>query len=366
MSWWLCVLAMRRTRQLLYSEETLRLELLTTPLNRLHLSIETSPILLPALQTVRADMDRMRLKKVKPFFYLSTGYGTIEGTTNICLGFYDADERLRALSKEFRGWMYSYEEVVATIRHEVGHAFAYAYKLYRRPEFREVFNVRGNYFRTYPMTDQYIRYVNPWSRDFVNPSGDHYAQKHPDDDFAETFMVWLTPRLNWRRKWRNHPGALRKLEFVDKIVHEHRNQEPLIENVPYEYEGLSDYKITLAQFFKGKPTHYRKAATGFVDPDLKYIFRARPKMRNGDKIERGYVHANNFLRKNQRVIVNRVSQWVGVDAFVVNDLILKCRQRTHALDLWVKKEDAEKKLVEFTTYISTRCAYYEVWGTYFP
>jgi hypothetical protein len=60
-----------------------------------------------------------------------------------------------------------------------------------------------------------------------------------------------------------------------------------------------------------------------------------------------------------------VSQWVGVETTVVKDLILKCRQRADALDLWVKRDDQEKKLVEFTTYISTRCAYYEVWETYF-
>ncbi|MBI5714155.1 MAG: hypothetical protein HZC38_12145, partial [Chloroflexi bacterium] len=50
---------------------------------------------------------------------------------------------------------------------------------------------------------------------------------------------------------------------------------------------------------------------------------------------------------------------------VVKKLILKCRQRADALDLWMKRDDQEKKLVEFTTYISTPCAYYEVWETYF-
>lgn len=353
---------MRRTRQLLYSEESLRLELLTTPINKLHVTVESSPMLNEAINKVRADMERMKIKKIKPFYYLSTGYGTIAGTTNICLGFYDADERLRELNKEYRGWGYSNEEITATIRHEVGHAFAYAYKLYRLPEFRSVFNVKGHYFNSYPDTNRYILRANPWSRDFVNPSGDHYAQKHPDDDFAETFTVWLTPRLNWRKKWRNYPGALEKLEYVDKVVTEHRNQEPLIGNVPDEYEGLSEYKMTVAQFFKANITPYHQKASGFVDPDLKHIFRARPRV---PKAERNYVHADNFLQRNQLVIVNRVSQWVGVETTVVKDLILKCRQRADALDLWVKRDDQEKKLVEFTTYISTRCAYYEVWETYF-
>ena len=153
---------------------------------------------------------------------------------------------------------------------------------------------------------------------------------------------------------------------MDKVVREYRNQEPLIANVPDEYEGMADFKMTLAQFLKGRPTHYRQTATGFVDPDLKYIFRQRPKLRNGQKIERGYIHADNFLRKNQRVIANRISQWVGVDAAVVNDLMFKCRQRAGDLDLWLKREEQDKELVEFTTYVSTRCAYYYVWGIYFP
>jgi len=157
-----------------------------------------------------------------------------------------------------------------------------------------------------------------------------------------------------------------KLEYVDKVVKQFRNQEPLIDNVPYEYEGLSHFKMTLAQFLKSRTTYYRRYATGFVDSDLKYIFRTRPRLRNGQKIDRSYMHADNFLHRNQRIMVNRVSQWVGVDPLVVSDLILKCRQRTHALDLWVKQDEAEKKLVEFTTYVSTRCAYYEVWETYFP
>lgn len=357
---------MRRSRQLLFHDEaTLRLELLTTPLNRLGLSIEGAPLLGEAVRAVKADMERMRLNKLKPFFYLSTGYGTIEGTTNICIGFYDADERIRQLNKEYRGWMYSYDEVVATLRHEVGHAFAYAYKLYRLPEFRETFNVRGNYFHTYPADNRYIYRVNPWSRDFVNPSGDHYAQKHPDDDFAETFTVWLTPRVNWRKKWRNYPGALRKLEYVDKVVNEYRRQEPLFDNVPNEYEGMSEYNMTLGQFFKSPTRAYRNKATGYVDSDLKAIFRSKPKSRNGHKVVRGYVHADNFLQRNQLIIVNRISQWVGVDPTVVSDLILKCRHRAHQLNLWVRQDEREKKLVEFTTYVSARCAHYEVWGTYF-
>jgi hypothetical protein len=46
-----------------------------------------------------------------------------------------------------------------------------------------------------------------------------YAQSHPDEDFAETFAVWLTPRSNWRKRYEGWP-ALKKLQYVDELMAE--------------------------------------------------------------------------------------------------------------------------------------------------
>jgi hypothetical protein len=356
---------MRRTRQLLYSPETVKLEILTTPINKLGLTVNDG-YFKDAIATTLEDMRRTRIRKIVPYFYLSSGYGTIAGTTNISLGFYDADDLLREIHREFRGWLYSYQDVLETVRHEVGHAFCYAYKLYRRKDFRAVFNVRGNFFLTYPVTDRYINRANPWSRDYVNPSGDHYAQKHPDDDFAETFMVWLAPGTRWKRDYRKYPGALEKLQYVDFIVKELGRTEPLVTNniaileEPYEAMGQ-----TVAQFYRARTTKYRRRATGFVDPDLHSLFRPLPMARNGRKPERDYVHAANFLRDNKRAMSRRVSLWLGVEERVVRDLIEKCAERAAALNLWVRKDDREKKLIEVTSYVSMRCGLYAVYDSYF-
>lgn len=356
---------MRRTRQLLFSPATLKLEILTTPINRLGLTIEGTP-LAEAVRTAREDMRRARIRRVEPLFYLSTGYGTVEGTTNIALGFYDCSELLRELNEEFRGWRYSYDDILATVRHEIGHAFCYAYKLYRRRDFRRVFNVRGHFFNTYPVTNRYIKRANPWSRDYVNPSGDHYAQKHPDDDFAETFLVWLTPRSNWRREYKAYPGALAKLEYVDWITKELGREEPQVRSdETMIYEPVEDLNLTVAQFMKARTTRYRRKATGFVDPDLLAMFRRRPAARNRRRLTRDYLHAEHFLSRNKRVMASRVSHWVGVEEIVVKDLMDKLRQRAHALDLWLKREEADSKLIELTSYISTRCAWYAVTEKYF-
>lgn len=356
---------MRRSRELLFNAATQKLELLLTPLNRLGLTLERSPYLAEAVRVTREDMKRVGLTKLQPYFYLSTGYGTVAGTTSIALGFYDYDDLLRELNYETRNFQYTPEEVTNTVRHELGHAFSYAYKLYRRQDFRKVFNVKGNYFLTYPETDRYIYRANPYSRDFVNPSGDHYAQKHPDDDFAETFMVWLLPNYNWRREYRNYPGALRKLEFVDRLVKELRHEDPAIDQTPNDYESLESYKITLAKFFRLPSTRpYRKQATGYLDPDLKDLFWRPAPYRGKRRRELDYVHADNFIRRHKREIVKQASRWVGIDETVVKDLLDKCSARTHALDLWVKKPEREKKLVEFTSYISYRCALYALNDTF--
>ena len=61
---------------------------------------------------------------------------------------------------------------------------------------------------------------NPFSRAFVRHIVHHqygrtYAQKHPDEDFAETFAVWLTPRSGWRRHYRNWPALAGKRGVPD-------------------------------------------------------------------------------------------------------------------------------------------------------
>jgi len=349
---------MRRSRDLLFNTETRKLELLTTPLNRLGLNIEAS-CLADAVRLGLADLKRVGINKLQPHFYLSTGYGTVAGTTSIALGFYDCDDLLRELNREHRGFEYSDEDRVNLVRHELGHAFSYAYKLYRRKDFREMFNVRGNYFNTYPVTNRYIERANPWSRDYVNPGGDHYAQKHPDDDFAETFCVWLTPRHNWRRVYRLYPGALRKLEYVDQIVKELRRQAPVIDQAPNEFEALAEDSQTLAHFLRVRSTQpYRRRATGFIDSDLFELFWQSPAQRDERRRQRDYVLADNFMRKHKRNIVLQVSRWVGTDELVVRDLLDKCSARARALDLWVRKDVREKKLVEFTSFVSYRCALY--------
>jgi hypothetical protein len=267
------------------------------------------------------------------------------------------------LHKEYRKWLYSPDEIVATLRHEIGHAFCYAYKLYRRKDFRETFNVHGHFFRTYPVTNRYVERANPWSRDYVNPMGDHYAQKHPDDDFAETFCVWLTPRSNWRREYRHYPGALVKLNYVDRVIRELRRTAPEIEQDPTLLDQpLSTFSITLAEFLHAHTSHYRRLATGYVDTDLRKLFHKLPARSRPD---RNWIPAANFFAEMQPILIPRIMRWIRVDPFTIKDLIEKSSHRASALSLGFFREERDKKVLELTSLLSLRCSLYATKGSYY-
>lgn len=353
---------MRRSRALLHQVETLKLELLHTPINRLGLGLKGS-YYEQAIPVVREDLARVGLTKLNPQFYISTGYGCIAGSAIISLGFYDLTPVLRDLNEEFRGFRYSEADMVNLLRHEIGHAFCYTYKLYRRPDFRELFRVEGNFFNTYPESDDYD--YNPWSREYVNPAGDHYAQKHPDEDFAETFCVWLDPRSGWRRKYSRKPKAVRKIHYIAGLVQELGGQPPVVESdAGWMYERVEDLKMTVGEFFKADDRRYRGTATGFVDPDLQALFRAHPRVANRRALYRDYAHAEAFIRRNKQALVSRIAYWVGVDTVVVQDLLDKCVHRVRVLDLWLEGAAAEKKLIELTSYITALCTNYKNTGYY--
>src|SRR5262249_46152809 len=108
------------------------------------------------------------------------------------------------------------------LRHEAGHAICYAYHLQRKPGWKKLF---GDPAQEYPETYRF----RPYSKNYVRHLEQCYAQFHPDEDFVETFAVWLTPGLDWRQQYKGW-GALQKLEFVDKLMGGVRGLSPPVKS----------------------------------------------------------------------------------------------------------------------------------------
>ena len=160
-----------------------------------------------------------------------------------------------------------HEWCMRILRHEAGHAIDNAFRLRLRRQRREVF---GSPSKPYP--EFYT--PKPYSKSFVLHLDSWYAQSHPDEDFAETFAVWLTPNSEWRQRYAGWP-ALQKLEYMDALMRSLRDQPPRVDN-PDEVDPLPTLRKTLRQHYRNKRRHYGVDHPNFYDRDLRRLFSDAP------------------------------------------------------------------------------------------
>jgi hypothetical protein len=178
----------------------------------------------------------------KPKTYLTDDWGCPNEVPVIGIPFYLVDPRLCSLKTQLTGIKAEDDTtIMMLLRHEAGHTFNYAYRLYEKPEWRKLF---GRF--SLPYAEEYK--VDPFSTRFVHHLSGWYAQRHPDDDFAETFAVWLTPHSDWQREYAGTP-ALVKLLYVDRMVARYGEKPPLVVGGKLDIP-VEEIKITLGEWYQ--------------------------------------------------------------------------------------------------------------------
>jgi hypothetical protein len=190
----------------------------------------------------------------------------------------------------------SSEEIMKILRHETGHAVNYAYKLHKRKDWEHTF---GDFYKRYP--GKYS--TKPWSRKHVQHLGLVYAQRHPDDDWAESFAVWLTPGINWRRRYRGW-DAIEKLIYVDIVMKQIAGKPPAARKIAYDAPARKERR-TLAELYD---TEAVSALSGeemeeYIK-DLRHIFLHRVRRREY------HLPVADFLRRFREAIVDGVASWI--------------------------------------------------------
>lgn len=163
------------------------------------------------LKQVSGEMAQRGIR-FRPRVWVSDEWFSPDGIAGFAVPFYLTHPRLKRLErrKMFAAEGGARRDCLRLIRHETAHALQHAYRFHRRREWQRVF---GRSSLRYPN-----RYrPDPASRDYVHHLQDWYAQCHPDEDFAETFSVWLPRRSRWRSTYDGWP-ALAKLEYVDRLM----------------------------------------------------------------------------------------------------------------------------------------------------
>ncbi|MBI4863870.1 MAG: putative zinc-binding metallopeptidase [Candidatus Riflebacteria bacterium] len=327
-------------KDLVYGWDTVRYELLNTRVCDLRLRLEGSPIGRKVYRMYR-ELEAKGLS-FRPPCYLSDSWGCPDRVPMIGIPFYLADERLSQIEEEETGDLEDDQEIMMLLRHEAGHAFNYGYRLYDDPAWIDAF---GSFdspyretFRPNPYSRQYVRHIN------ASHVGRCYAQKHPDEDFAETFAVWLTPRSAWRRRYRFWP-AIAKLRFVDRTMRKLRDVKVLA-NGGKPDRSISEMDLLLIDHYGRRQERYRQAAQGYVDDILEEIFPA-------DGPERTLVEVAPIIRTNRWELVTRVAHWTGLDEMNIYPLLTKMEERSKALGLKLRRALVNSKLLELTALITT-------------
>jgi hypothetical protein len=303
-------------------------KLLDTRLCDLGLRIAGSS-LEPRIQQLYRELEQRGFTFL-PHFWLSDEWYCPDGVPGVAIPFFLSHPRLRRLEHEAlleveggtRDWC------MRLLRHETAHALLNAYQLQERRDWKRVF---GRPNATYP--DTYL--PKPYSKRYVLNLPNWYAQAHPHEDWAETFAVWLRPKSDWQRRYRNWP-ALKKLEYVDELMREIRDTRPRLRN-RYQDCPVEKIRTTLREYYAKKIERYGSDSPEFSDRDLLKLFSSDPVHAQNEK-------ASRYIRRAYKDIIDIVERWTAEYKYRINEVLKEMVQRCDKLDLRVARDDQEMKL----------------------
>jgi len=294
---------------------------------QLGIAIEGS-VLETRVAELQAELDARGLQQFKPHFWLSDEWFSPDGVPGVAIPFYLAHPRLERLE---RTWMLEVEGgtpewCMRILRHEAGHAIDNAYKLRRRHRRQQIF---GPSYKAYPQFYD----PKPYSKSFVLHLDSWYAQSHPDEDFAETFAVWLS-LSDWRERYAEWP-ALKKLELMDALM-KNIAGKPMIVASRRRVDPLPKIRKTLRAHYERKRRHYGLLHPDFYDRDLRRLFSADPAYA-------GNMKAARFIARTRRDVRRMVASWTGEYQYTIDQVIEAMLKRANELDLRLKGPEDRTK-----------------------
>ena len=266
------------------------------------------------VESLHEELARAELS-IRPHVWLADEWFSPDNTPGIAIPFYLAHPRLMKLERrmflDIEGG--TRRECMQILRHEAGHVVQHSYNLQRRRKWQQTF---GSSSQRYPTFYK----PNPASRDYVQHLRRWYAQSHPDEDFAETFAVWLTPRSSWRKHYEAWP-ALEKLRYVDELMDEIAGKKPLLTK-RLEVDPIKRSTKTLGEHYERKLAQIAVETHTSFDRGLQKIF-------SSDEAHHNALPAATFIRRNRAAIMQLAEKWTGeyqvaLDG-VLDELINRCR-----------------------------------------
>lgn len=302
----------------------------------LHLSIRGTD-LETRIRQLNRELKQLGFK-FKPFFWISIEWFTPDGIPGIAAPFYLIHPRLAELEQRQIGEVEggTAEWCMRILRHETGHAIDNAFQLRRRMRRQKLF---GSPKEPYP---EYYE-PRPYSKSFVVHLEPSYAQSHPDEDFAETFAVWMTPHSTWRQRyasWR----ALKKLEYMDELMNEIRGKPP-VNTRRKTFEPSHELQTTLREHYETRRKTLGLGKDNRYDRDLRRLFPIKVEDPTGP------ASAHRFIASVQADTLPKVTRWTGEYKYMVKRVIgeIQARCRTLGLGVDPQSDDTHQNFEIFLT-----------------
>ena len=303
-------------------------KLLDLKLCQLGVTIEGTP-LETRITELQGELTHRGLS-FQPHFWLSAEWFSPDGVPGVAIPFYLAHPRLEKLERaqmlEVEGGTPDW--CMKILRHEAGHAIDNAYKLRLRRRRQQLF---GPSYLEYP--DYYT--PKPYSKSFVLHLDSWYAQSHPDEDFAETFAVWLNPHSDWKARYVDWP-ALKKLEYMDSLMRQ-VSAKPMLVRTRRKVEPLQNLRTTLRTHYERKRRHYGVEHPHFYDRDLRKLFSDRPEDVTNMKAAR-------FIARVRRDVRRMVASWTGEYQYTIDQVIENMIKRANEMNLRLQDTEEHAKL----------------------
>lgn len=361
-----------------FQESNLR----NTQIRDLGLKIEGTP-LEPILARFERELDALGFQRLHPQFYLSTEWGVPFQTVSIGIPFYLARPELVAIQAEQAMLVEGASEadILRYLRHEMGHVVNYAYRLYEREDWIRMFgSITQPYLEDYrpsPFSRRYVRHLPGW-----------YAQKHPDEDWAETFAVWMTPGQSdatrqvesnvngestamhsaatprtWREAYANWPSALAKLNYCDRVIAEIRDREPLVRTQERD-EDVSDLSYSVNDYYQRLRVGEDELPAG-VEGALTAIFEqfGEPEGARSDVARKP---AGTLIRKMERDLALNVFRWTGHFPERTRPMLRHLAKLADDLKQVYPADREAEAMVAITTLVTALAMNYVHRGTYLP
>ena len=316
-----------------------------TPIRDLKLAIEGTP-LAPLVEQATRELADAGVRRLRPRYYLSTEWGVPFGTIAVAIPFYLARPDLTRLHEERTSHVegVSRADILRYLRHELGHAVNYAYRLHERDEWIAAFGPIGS-----PYLEDYR--PAPFSKNHVQHLPGWYAQKHPDEDWAETFAVRITPGRDWRAEYASWPRALAKLELCDRLLAEIGDRAPDVTADDLD-EDVADLDYSIE--------HYYRSASGQVDtgelPGLDGALVATfEELRARDDTPEGASMrpAGALLRALETEVVAAVFKWTGHFPERTRKLLRHLATRADALSVTYPATHERAAITAVVTFVTS-------------